>query len=72
MRPLTLKSRIDIALTKSPLATDPYRWDLARLDESIHGSEVDLKVFQDLVPCQKRLADHDWSGGGVPPQDIIG
>src|SRR5262245_47758341 len=58
-RPLRLEPRVDVALAEPPLASHAHRGDLARLDEAVHRSQVDLKVLEDLFGREKALVHHD-------------
>src|SRR5205823_13061451 len=56
--PLTVEPGIDVALSEAPLAADAHRRNLARLDETVHGSEVDLEVLEHFLGREKRLVNH--------------
>ncbi len=58
--PLAVEPRVDVALAKAPLAADPDRRNLARLDQAVHGAKVDLEVLEDFFGGEKRFINHHW------------
>src|SRR5439155_6119785 len=57
-RALAVEPRVDVALAEPPLPADADCWNLARLDQPVHGPEVDLEVFQDFLGREKRFVHH--------------
>ena len=77
--PLAVEPGVDVALAKTPLPADPYRGNLAGLDEAVDGAKVDLEVFQDLLCRQKRFVNHacpsplprfHWTRSPSPPPSV--
>ena len=57
---LAVEPRVDVALAKAPLAADPDRRDLARLDQAVHRAKVDLEVLENFFGGEKRFINHHW------------
>ena len=57
-RPLAVEPGVDVALAEAPLAADPDRRNLARLDQAVDRPKVDLEVLQDFFGGQKRFVNH--------------
>src|SRR5207244_7437134 len=56
-RSLAVEPRIDVALAEAPLAADPDRRNLSRLDEAINGPQVDLQILEHLFRREKRFVN---------------
>jgi len=43
-RSLAVEPCVDVILPKSPLASDPDCWNLARLDQPVDGTQINLQI----------------------------
>ena len=47
--PLALQPLVDVGLSKAPLPPDTQGGQLPGLDQAVNGSQVDLKVLENLL-----------------------
>ena len=57
---LPLEPLVDVALAEAPLSAHPHGGNSAGLDQSIHRSQVDVEVFENLLGRQE-----DFVGGEI-------